>query len=1185
MRPFVLSLVIALLASCGGESPSPGSDTTPPSDTASADVNAEEPDTVASDVVELDSGDMTAPAGEVMDDGAVADAIGPDDASVDVLGDGATDDALGVTDAEGDTAGMDASGDVAPDVPPEPIEVPGDQCDEALVIDPLDLPFEYQGDTTHAADHVSLAGGCGTGGDIGTGAPDVFFSFTPEVTAHHVVGMNPATVIGASPAVIYVVKDCANAAFSCVGVSSNLSAGGIFSVYLEAETTYAIVIDGLLPEDRGGFTFVVEEVVCVIECPGPECGKDGCGGFCGEGCAEGLACRPDGVCETPPLIDGNTCEAPFLIESLPYATTGDTWYGTHEGSFDANSCPGEPHPIGAASNDHFYHLEIPSTGLYSLAITTDYDAALYVIEDCADLSGSCIAGSDQSLSSESMEIYLEAGQSVTIVVDGYGNTENMNGVYTLQVSQACVASCEGQNCGDDGCGGSCGVCVYGDACLEGVCHPAPVGDTCLDPFVIPSAPHTVAGDTSGFHGEMSYAPGECPGMTLGWGAGSKDVVYAFEPTAQDLYTLTLDATFDSTLYVVTDCQDVSGSCLAADDQHPTMETINVWMYPGTTYFIVVDGYGNQSNVEGPYSLSIASACVPHCKFKECGPDGCGGSCGECEGFSVCSDEGLCESQEGNSCDTPFLIGALPFSAEGDSSDSTNLMGVPYDACPDETAVRGPVSAEEVWSYTPTESGVYTALLDSTFPAVLYTLTDCAQFTTECFYEENPGALVWYNVHPECGWAHYEEGQCVGLGVGFLLSGEVIALKTYLEAETTYFYVVDGNALNSNQSGPYTLSLDGPCIPQCDGKACGADGCGLTCGECSNDMLCDENQQCVTQEGNSCDEAFVIPEDVTLPVVYEGSTADATNTYGKPYGGCPDENKKIGAGSRDEVYAFTPVEDGTYEMTIEAQFQGALYVLNDCSEFLSECFYKETLGHDSWTGVVQGCGFMSETCLAAFIVDPEEPEGLLSVELVAGETVYIVVDGLGGLYDTFGSYALTIERACDPQCEGKQCGDDGCGDVCGVCPGGFICDDTNVCIDVTQTPGNSCETALLVESIPFLAAGDTSDNSDVYIGDNCTSVSVAAVAEGARDEVWIFTPEQSGLYLVDISGQDGFEPIVYVVSDCSDEGWNCLKGTNDVTMDIALDAGQAYFIIVDGGTDPDDPPPTTDGGYVLEVTLP
>ena len=513
------------------------------------------------------------------------------------------------------------------------------------------------------------------------------------------------------------------------------------------------------------------------------------------------------------------------------------------------------------------------------------------------------------------------------------------------------------------------------------------------------------------------------------------------------------------------------------------------------------------------------------------------------------------------------------------------MGVPYDACPGETAVRGPVSREEVWSYTPTTSGVYTATLESTFPAVLYVLTECTQFSTDCFIEENPGPLVWYDVKPECGWSHYDEGQCVGLSAGFLLEGESVELKVALEAEATYFFVVDGNALNADESGPYTLSLEGACIPECEGKACGPDGCGLSCGECSDDLICDTEQACITQEGNSCETPFIIPEDVFLPVIYEGHTGDATNTYGKPYEGCPNELKKIGAGSRDEVYAFTPAEDGNYEFSINAQFQGALYVLNDCSEFLSSCFFKETLGHDSWTAVKEGCSFVGQTCLGAHIEDPEDPEGLLEVELVAGETVYIVVDGLGGLYDTYGPYALTIDRACDPQCEGKACGDDGCGDVCGVCPGGFTCDDEGQCIDVTQTPGNSCETALPVTELPFLAAGDTSDNSDVYSGEECLGISASSLAEGARDEVWAFVPEQSGLYLIDISGQGDFDPIVYVVSACDGESWTCQKGTDDVTMDIALDAGVTYHIIIDGGTDPESPPPVTDGGYVLEVSLP
>ena len=1056
-----IAMVALLLACCGGDTVSERADVVALGDVTVEDTSgpADVEDALSLDVSLTDGAASDVTSSDVpLPDVAVEDDAEASDVSLDV--------------AE-ETVGADGHSDV--EAPPVDTwvapQVPGDQCDEALVIDAQDLPFHYDGDTLYASDDVSLGGGCATGGDIGAGAPDVIFSFTPEVTAHHVIGLNPTTVIGDSPAVIYVVETCEDAAFSCVGVSSNLSAGGLFSVYLEAGVTYAVVVDGLLPENAGGFSFLVEEAVCVIDCPGPECGKDGCGGFCGEGCSEEQACRPDGYCSEPELIEGNLCALPHVIEALPFATTGDTWYGTPESMFVAGSCPGEPHDIGAASNDHFYQPTVETTGLYSIAVTSDYDSAIYVVSDCADPSGSCIAGSDQSLSVESMEVYLTAGQVVTIVVDGYGNDENMHGIYTLQVSQACVASCEGKVCGSDGCTGSCGECALGDVCDVGQCVSAPQGDTCLDPFVIDDVmPITLTGDTTDFQGDLGYEPWSCPGMELGWGAGSNDVVYAFEPSAQDLYTITLNADFDSTLYVMTDCLDVSGSCLGADDQHPTGEVVDVWMYPGTTYFIVVDGYGNVSNVFGEYTLDITPACIPQCKFKECGPDGCGGVCGECDATLVCSEEGLCESLLGNSCADPYLIDTVPFTAEADSTGATNLMGAPYDACPEETDVRGVSSAEEVWAFTPTESGVYTANVTADFPVTIYTLTDCTLFTVDCFYEENPGPMVWYNVFPECGWAHFDEGQCVGLAESVSLEDAQVETRAYLEAGTTYFYVVDGNALNIDHHGPYTISLDGPCTPDCDGKVCGGDSCGLTCGQCSPDTLCDPDQQCITLEGNSCETPFVIPEGVELPVAYDGWTSDATNAYGKPYGICVDEEKKAGAGSRDEVYAFTPVEDGTYEITLEAQFQGILYVLTECEPFTSACFFKETLGHDSWTSVVDGCGgFPEEACKGALVEEPDPdnpPETMLEVELLAGETVYIIIDGLGGLYDTFGAYTITLDRACDPQCDGKACGDDGCGDVCGECPGGFTCDESGQCIDETFTAGNTCENPLLVETVPF-----------------------------------------------------------------------------------------------------------------------
>ena len=44
------------------------------------------------------------------------------------------------------------------------------------------------------------------------------------------------------------------------------------------------------------------------------------------------------------------------------------------------------------------------------------------------------------------------------------------------------------------------------------------------------------------------------------------------------------------------------------------------------------------------------SCHPHCSGKECGNDGCGGSCGTCPGAYLCSDNGLCLSPD--ACEEP-----------------------------------------------------------------------------------------------------------------------------------------------------------------------------------------------------------------------------------------------------------------------------------------------------------------------------------------------------------------------------------------------------------------------------------------------------------------------------------------------------------------------------------------------------
>jgi len=43
------------------------------------------------------------------------------------------------------------------------------------------------------------------------------------------------------------------------------------------------------------------------------------------------------------------------------------------------------------------------------------------------------------------------------------------------------------------------------------------------------------------------------------------------------------------------------------------------------------------------------SCTPNCNGKECGDDGCGGSCGECTGYESCGQDGVCISKYEEEC--------------------------------------------------------------------------------------------------------------------------------------------------------------------------------------------------------------------------------------------------------------------------------------------------------------------------------------------------------------------------------------------------------------------------------------------------------------------------------------------------------------------------------------------------------
>lgn len=58
--------------------------------------------------------------------------------------------------------------------------------------------------------------------------------------------------------------------------------------------------------------------------------------------------------------------------------------------------------------------------------------------------------------------------------------------------------------------------------------------------------------------------------------------------------------------------------------------------------------------QGDIAWAKQDACAPYCGDAECGPDGCGGSCGECPEGTVCGALGICDIE---GCTDACLLGS------------------------------------------------------------------------------------------------------------------------------------------------------------------------------------------------------------------------------------------------------------------------------------------------------------------------------------------------------------------------------------------------------------------------------------------------------------------------------------------------------------------------------------------------
>gem|GEM_PF-1815478 len=363
--------------------------------------------------------------------------------------------------------------------------------------------------------------------------------------------------------------------------------------------------------------------------------------------------------------------------------------------------------------------------------------------------------------------------------------------------------CTNKECGPDGCGGSCGVCVDGKECSDdiqsqdvgsfpkGTCVCLP---NCLDKDCGSDGCGGSCGDCSG--GTECTADGlclcspSCEGKQCGVdGCGLS--CGTCEPG--------LTCMEDGACQCAPDCESkdcgpdgCGGECGTCDQAGSTCSLAGICICLPTCAGkeCGVDGCGNSCGTcpeNQGCSDSGECGCFPACGDKVCGVDGCGNSCGTCPGNEVCNEEGVC--------------GCFPIC--GTKECGLDGCGNSCGACAD-----GEVCSED---------------------GICECIPNCDGKV--CGVDGCDGICGVCGDNEQCT----ANKQCVCLdGCGEQQCGEDVC----------------GNSCGTCPIGALCTGAGMcECVADCTNKECGPDGCGLSCGDCATGETCNALGKCAEPKGS------------------------------------------------------------------------------------------------------------------------------------------------------------------------------------------------------------------------------------------------------------------------------------------------------------------------------------------------
>ncbi len=262
---------------------------------------------------------------------------------------------------------------------------------------------------------------------------------------------------------------------------------------------------------------------------------------------------------------------------------------------------------------------------------------------------------------------------------------------------------------------------------------------------------------------------------------------------------------------------VRGACVATTSR-PCVSPSND---PCATYDCIE---ANRSCARTPVGGAACATCLPDackasCRGKSCGDDGCGGSCGDCSVGLFCVAGACGAVTQVGSCANPEPLpgvgagGVVPntgalFDVFGDNRQGLDMT---------QPVCNSPGIPEYVYQFTVTvPMGFEIRMTASDGANTMDTLlavhdSNCQPFTLTaadrlCSDDQTPPG----NLASRCD--------------GLLPPG-------------TYTLIASAYATSTTGAFKLVVKFTPGCAPKCEGKFCGADGCGGTCGGCANGTQC------------------------------------------------------------------------------------------------------------------------------------------------------------------------------------------------------------------------------------------------------------------------------------------------------------------------------------------------------------